>query len=62
MVQILVCHILDAKPLSKPISELLLLETLGTNFSEILIEIEHFSFIKVHLKTSYAKFSPGGDE
>ena len=32
--------------------------TLGTNFSEILIEIDTFSFKKMHLKMSSAKWRP----
>ena len=38
---------------------------LGTNFSEIWIQIKHFSFLKVHMKTSSMKwwpFCPGGDQ
>ena len=37
---------------------------LGTNFSEIWIKIQTFSFTKMHLKLSSAKwpFCPGGDE
>ena len=38
---------------------------LGTNISEILIEIQTFSFTMMHLKLSSAKwrpFCPGGDE
>ena len=38
---------------------------IGTNFSEILIKIQIFSFTKMHLKISSAKrrpFCPGGDE
>ena len=38
---------------------------MGTNVSEILIEIQNFSFTKMHLKISFAKwrpFCPGGDE
>ena len=34
---------------------ILLIETLGTNFSEILIEIHTFSFKKMHLKMSSEK-------
>ena len=37
---------------------------LGTKFSEILIKIQNSSFMKMHLKTSSAKwraFCPGGD-
>ena len=37
---------------------LLLIEPLGTNFSEILIEIYTFSFKKMHLKMSSAEFRP----
>ena len=36
----------------------MLIGTLGTNFSEILIEIHIFSFKKMHLKTSSAKWWP----
>ena len=39
--------------------------TLGTNFNEILIKIQNFSFTKMHLKMSSAKrwpLCPGGDE
>ena len=44
---------------------ILLIGTLGTNFSEILIEILTFSFKKMYLKVSSVKwwpFCPGGDE
>ena len=34
---------------------MLLIEPLGTNFNEILIEIQIFSFKKMHLKMSSAK-------
>ena len=37
---------------------ILLIGPLGTNFSEILISIEIFSFKKMHLKTSSAKWRP----
>ena len=37
---------------------ILLIGTLGTNFSEILREIHTFSFKKMHLKTSSAKRRP----
>ena len=39
--------------------------SLGTNYSEILIEIQKFSFMKMHFKTSCAKWRPfctGRDE
>ena len=35
---------------------ILLIEPLGTNFSEILIRIQAFSFKKMHLKMSSAKW------
>ena len=37
---------------------ILLVWTLGTNFSEILSEIHVFSFKKMHLKMSFAKWCP----
>ena len=37
---------------------LLLIGSLGTNFSEILIEIQTFSFMKMDLKVSSAKWRP----
>ena len=37
---------------------ILLIAPLGTNFSEILIEIHTFSFQKVHLKILSAKWRP----
>ena len=37
---------------------ILSIETLGTNFSEILIEILTFSLKNMHLKVSSAKWSP----
>ena len=37
-------------------TEILLIGPLGTNFSEILITIEAFSFKKMHLKTLSAKW------
>ena len=37
---------------------LLAIGPLGTNFSEILIKIQHFSFTKMHLKISSAKWRP----
>ena len=39
-------------------ARLLLIGPLGTNFSEILIAIETFSFKKMHLKISSAKWRP----
>ena len=37
---------------------ILLIGPLGTNFSEILIEIDTFLFMKMHLKMSSAKWRP----
>ena len=37
---------------------ILLIRPSGTNFSEILIEIDVFSFKKMHLKMSSAKWRP----
>ena len=39
-------------------AQILLLGPLGTNFSEILIEIHTFSFHKMHVKMSSAKWRP----
>ena len=39
-------------------AERLLIGALGTNFNEILIEIHTFSFKKIHLKMSSAKWRP----
>ena len=52
------CRLVDAKPLSKPLAGILLIGPLGTNFSEILIEILTFSFKKMRLKVSSAKWRP----
>ena len=39
-------------------AEMLLIGTLGTNSSEIVIEMHTFSFKKTHLKLSSAKWQP----
>ena len=39
-------------------ADILLIGPLGTNFSEILIEIYTFSFIRMHLKMSSGKWRP----
>ena len=39
-------------------AEMLLIGPLGTNFSEILIEMHTFSFKKIHLKLSSVKWQP----
>ena len=40
------------------IAGILLIEPLGTNFSEIIIRIQTFSFKKMHLKMASAKWRP----
>ena len=50
---------------AKPLSEILSIERLGINFSDISIKVQHFSFMKMHLKLSsvqWRPFCPGGDE
>ena len=47
-----------AKPLSETNAGILLIGTLGTNFSEILVEIHTFSFKNIHLKMSSGKWRP----
>ena len=47
LVQIMACSLLGAKPLSEPTLVLLSIGTYGTNFSEILIEIQTLSFWKM---------------
>ena len=50
------CRLAGTKPLSEPmLDEILLIEALGTNLSEILIEIHTFSFTKMRLKMSAGK-------
>ena len=61
LVQIMACRLDGAKPLSEP----MLSNCQGTYFNEILLEIKIFSFMKVCLNMSSAKwlpFCPGGDE
>ena len=50
------CRLVGAKPLSEPNAGILSIRTLGTNFSEILIEIQTFSLKKIRLKMSSAKY------
>ena len=64
LIQILACRLFGAKTLSKQMLGYCH-GHLGTDFSEVLIKIQNFSFTKMHLKLSSAKwrlFSPGGDE
>ena len=51
LVHIMACRLFGAKPL-------LSVRPLGTNFSEIPIKIQDFSFTKMHLKMSSAKYPP----
>ena len=44
------CRLVDAKALSAPNAGTLLILTLERNFSEIISEIQTFSFKKMHLK------------
>ena len=55
------CRLAGAKPLSEPMLEyygILLIEPLGTNFGEILIAIQTFSFKKMYLEMMSAKWRP----
>ena len=56
LVQIIACRLFGAEPLSKPMLGLLFIGPSGTNFSEILIKIQIFSFRKMRLKISSAKW------
>ena len=65
LVQIMACRLFGAKPLSKPNARLLSIGPLGIKFSTILLKMQNFSFTKMHLKLSSAKwrpFCPRGDE
>ena len=62
LVQIMACCLFGTKPLSKQMLGYCELDPRGTNFSEILIKIQNFSFTKMHLKISSVKrrpFCPG---
>ena len=58
LVQIMACHLFGTKPLSKPMLGYCQLDPLGTNFSEVLIKAQNFSFMKMHLNVSSAKWWP----
>ena len=65
LVQIMVCSLFGTKPLSKSMLGYCQLRLLRTNFRELLIKIQNFSFTKMHQKISSAKWrSPcsGGDD
>ena len=48
------CRLYGAKPLYGPMLKALLIGPLGTNLTEILIDIHIFLFRKMHLKMSSA--------
>ena len=48
------------QPIIWPNAGILLIGTMGRNFSEILIQIRSFSFKKMHLKMSSGKWQPFG--
>ena len=54
LVQIMAFHLIGAKLLSEPKLAFCHLDQ-GTNFSGIIIDIQAFSFMKLHLKMSSAK-------
>ena len=62
-VQVMACRLLGAKPLPEPMLDLMSIWPLGTNISEIWIELQTFSLIEMHFKMSSAKLrSLWGDE
>ena len=58
LVQIMACRLDDTNPFIWTNVGILLIGPLGTNFSDIFIEIQKFSFRKMHLKMSSAKWRP----
>ena len=56
--QMMACRLFGAKAITWTNAGLLLIEPLGTNFSEIWIEIRNISFMKMHSKMSSAKWRP----
>ena len=55
LVQIMACRLFGAQPLSKQMLNVISIGSVGTNFSEILVENRTFSFKKMRLKMSSAK-------
>ena len=53
LVQIMDCRLVGTKPLSEPV---LVIQTLGTNFTDILSKIHALSFKKMHLEMLSAKW------
>ena len=65
LVQIMAFRLFGTKPLFWTNVGLVSTGPLGTNLSEFVIKIQNFSFMKMHLKISPAKwrpFCPGGEE
>ena len=59
LLQVLACHQFGAKPLPEPmLTNCQFHPYLGTNFSEIQIEIQNLSFMKMHLKMLSVKWQP----
>ena len=58
LVQIMACRLFGAEPLSKPNAGLLTIGPSETNFSELLIKIQNFSFFENASKISSAKCQP----
>ena len=52
MVQVMACRVVGTKQVSEPMMVYCQLASLETNVSEILIEIQTFSFKKLHFKMS----------
>ena len=51
------CRLIGAKPLSEPLLDYGQLNPCGTNFNEIGIKIQPFSYKKMSLKVSFAKMA-----
>ena len=66
LVQLMACRLFGAKPLSEPVLPYCQLgRPRGTYFSRIFFKIQKFSFTKMHLQISSAKWRPfcsGGGE
>ena len=63
-IQIMACCLFGAKPSSKPMLDYCQLDPWEQTSVKFFIKIQKFSFIKMHLKTSSAKwrpFCPGGE-
>ena len=52
------CFLTGAKPLSEPVLEYFLIGAWGTNYNEIFIKIQQFSFKKMRLKMASGKQQP----